>query len=109
MKKKIDKRTEEEHKDELLAGLMEQGKKDGHLTYEELIEVTETNNIPEKYLNEFLKSLEKENIELIMRDAEKNDSDEDHSKEIKRLKIEDKNEEEDEDDIETEDAEDIIK
>src|SRR3990167_2231585 len=74
MKKVIKK--ELTHKEELDI-LLDKGKKNGVLTYEELMEVGEK-NLTEKELNDFMRLLEKEHIELIMQDElDKNNSNHD--------------------------------
>lgn len=55
-------------KKELLEELLDKGRKAGLLAYEEIIEFSEKNNIPEKEINELLRILEKENIELVMQE-----------------------------------------
>jgi RNA polymerase primary sigma factor len=52
-------------KDELIEGILEKGRKSGILTYEELINFSETNNLSEPEVNELIKLTEKENIELV--------------------------------------------
>src|SRR3990167_10335076 len=74
MKKVIKK--ELTHKEELDI-LIDKGKKNGVLTYEELMEVGEK-NLTERELNDFMRLLEKEHIELIMQDElDKNSSNHD--------------------------------
>jgi RNA polymerase primary sigma factor len=52
-------------KKELIDELLEKGKRSGILTYEELIEFGDKNNLSEQETNDILKLFEKENIELI--------------------------------------------
>lgn len=55
-------------KKELIENLIETGKKNNLLTYEEVIEFTEKNGLSEIEANQLLRQLEKEHIELIMLD-----------------------------------------
>lgn len=74
-KKKIEdtskKKTGEKGADlkkELLEELLDKGRKAGLIAYEEIIEFSEKNNVPEKEVNDILRTLEKENIELVMQE-----------------------------------------
>ena len=55
-----------EIKRELLEELIEKGKKKNTLSYEEVIEFSEKNDLSEKETNSLLQFFEKENIELVM-------------------------------------------
>ncbi len=55
-------------KKELIQELLEEGRKKGTMTYEEIIEFTDKNNLSEKDTNNLLKLLEKENIDLAMQE-----------------------------------------
>lgn len=99
-------------KEDLLAALLERGKKEGFITYEKLMKLHD--DLSEKELNDFMKLLEREHIELIMEE----EVDEDHahvdeeettSKSTLKTITLDKDEEVDEEELETEDAEEIIK
>ena len=52
-------------KQEIIDELVERGKKNNFLTYEEIIEFSDKNHLTEKESNDVLKRLEKENVELI--------------------------------------------
>lgn len=53
---------------ESVEALIEKGKRNGSLSYEEVIAFNEHNNLSETKANALLKMLEKENIELVMED-----------------------------------------
>ena len=53
-------------KQELIEGLIDKGRRGGLLTYEEVIEFGDRNHLTEAEANDLLKTIEKENIELIM-------------------------------------------
>ena len=55
-------------KKELIDELIERGKRANFLTYEEVIEFGDKNHLNEQEINEILKTLEKEHIDLIMQD-----------------------------------------
>ena len=55
-------------KKELIQELLEEGRKKGFMSYEEVIEFTDKNNLSEKETNELLKLFEKENIDLAMQE-----------------------------------------
>ena len=55
-------------KKELLEELIEKGKRNNVLSYEEVIEFSEKNDLSEKETNQLLRIFEKENIELIMQE-----------------------------------------
>ena len=55
-------------KKELIEELIEKGKRANFLTYEEIIEFGDKNHLVEQEINEILKTLEKEHIDLIMQD-----------------------------------------
>lgn len=60
------KEEEPQLPEELIEGLLDKGKKVGLLTYEEVIAFGERNQIPENELNDIFKTIDKENIELVM-------------------------------------------
>ena len=51
---------------ELIEGLIERGRRTGALSYEELMEFSDRNHLTEPEINDLLKALEKENIDLVM-------------------------------------------
>ncbi|TET06147.1 RNA polymerase sigma factor RpoD [Candidatus Dependentiae bacterium] len=53
---------------ELMAVLLEKGKRYGFLTYEEIIEFSDKNNLREEETNDLLSCLEKENIDLFLQE-----------------------------------------
>ncbi len=55
-------------KKELIEELIEKGKRANFLTYEEIIEFGDKNHLLETEINEILRTLEKEHIDLIMQD-----------------------------------------
>ena len=55
-------------KKNLLKSLIEKGKRANFLTYEEIIEFGDKNHLVESEINEILRTLEKEHIDLIMQD-----------------------------------------
>lgn len=59
---------EHDLKIELTNELIEKGKKAGVLTYEEVIEFGERNNLQEQEMNDVLRRLEKEHIDIIMQE-----------------------------------------
>ena len=61
-------------KKELLDELLDKGKRSGVLAYEEIIEFSEKNHLPEKEVNELLHRLEKENIDLVMQEELESES-----------------------------------
>jgi RNA polymerase primary sigma factor len=68
-----------EEKKETLESLINKGKRAGFLSYEEVMEFSHKNNLSDADTNALLKSLDKENIELLMQeeiDANANDVDE---------------------------------
>lgn len=72
-KKKIKKNDDNskeviESKSELIEALLEKGKKQGLLAYEEVIEFGDKHQLTEAETNDLLKVLEKEHIELLMQD-----------------------------------------
>lgn len=74
-------------KQDLVDELVDKGRKNGILTYEELIEFGEKNNLNEQETNDLIRHIEKENIEFIMQEElegnhdeiEGYDQDEEHS------------------------------
>lgn len=60
-------------KKELVEELIEKGKRANFLTYEEIIEFGDKNHLVESEINEILKTLEKEHIDLIMQDELENE------------------------------------
>ena len=117
-RKSVAQRTEAkkplELKQENIDALIEKGKEKGHLSYEEVISFNEEYNLSEKAANDLLKTLEKENIDLVMADEYSTSDDEiedlekDESVSPKAQKIKEKlsstfeSEESDEDDVEGE-------
>ncbi|MBA3751337.1 RNA polymerase sigma factor RpoD [Candidatus Dependentiae bacterium] len=63
-------RTAEEHDltQELLEALIEKGKRTGALSYEELMDFCERNAFNETEINDIIKVLEKEHVELVMQE-----------------------------------------
>lgn len=61
-------------KKDLVEEFIEKGKKHNVLTYEELIEFSDKNNLSESETNDLMKLLEKENIELMMQEELEGDS-----------------------------------
>jgi RNA polymerase primary sigma factor len=55
-------------KQELIDELLEKGRRASLLTYEEVIDFSDRNHLPEAELNDLLKIIEKENIELVTHD-----------------------------------------
>jgi RNA polymerase primary sigma factor len=55
-------------KQDLVDDLIDKGRKNGILTYEELIEFGEKNNLNEQETNDLIRHVEKENIEFIMQE-----------------------------------------
>ncbi len=55
-------------KKELIEELIEKGKRANFLTYEEIIEFGDKNHLAEQEINDILRTLEKEHIDLIMQD-----------------------------------------
>jgi RNA polymerase primary sigma factor len=55
-------------KQELIDGLIETGKKRGVLAYEEVVDFGEKNHLSETELNDLLRSLEREHVELVMQE-----------------------------------------
>jgi len=59
------KPSELDHKKELIEEFIEKGKRNSILTYEEIIEFCDKNHLVELETNELLRTLEKENVELV--------------------------------------------
>ena len=55
-------------KAEMINELLERGKKNGYMTYEEIIEFSEKNNIGESETNELLRRFEKEHVDIVMQE-----------------------------------------
>ncbi len=55
-------------KEELIEAFLDKGRRNGVLTYEEVMEFTDRTHLNEAEVNDFLKLCEKENIELLMHD-----------------------------------------
>ncbi len=77
-------------KQELMVEFIDKGKRDGFLTYEEVIEFSDKNNLSEQETNELLGRLEKEHIDLVLREEIESGSgvgveDIDQSDEISRI------------------------
>lgn len=66
--KAVGKSTVTDLKKELIDELIEKGKRANFLTYEEIIEFGDKNHLSEQEINDILKTLEKEHIDLIMQD-----------------------------------------
>ena len=60
--------TRTDLKKELIEEFIEKGKRANFLTYEEIIAFGDKNHLAESEINEILKTLEKEHIDLIMQD-----------------------------------------
>lgn len=59
---------------ELIDALLERGKKAGLISYEELLDFCQSNHLSEAETNNLLKTVEKENIELVMQEELESDS-----------------------------------
>jgi len=59
-------------KQELMTEFIEAGKRDGFLTYEDVIELSDKSNLSEQETNDLLVRLEKEHIELVLREEVEN-------------------------------------
>lgn len=87
VKVEVSKGSSLDLKQDLVDELVDKGRKNGILTYEELIEFGEKNNLNEQETNDLIRHIEKENIEFIMQeelggnpdDLEAFDHDEEHS------------------------------
>ncbi len=55
-------------KQELTEGLLDKGRRTNVLTYEEVMDFAEANNFTEQEISDLLKTIERENIELLMHD-----------------------------------------
>lgn len=55
-------------KQELTEGLLDKGRRTNVLTYEEVMDFAEANNFSEQEISDLLKTIERENIELLMHD-----------------------------------------
>lgn len=93
-----------DHKDEMIAEIVERGKQAGHLTYEELMEFGDKNHLTEQETEQLLRVCDKENIELITQeeldqaDSSSLDHDEESpSKKTKLVTASDSDDDEDED------------
>lgn len=64
--KKVD--LSSEGKKELVDNLLERGRKNGYLTYEEVVDFGERTSMTEAEMSDLLKLFEKENVELIVHD-----------------------------------------
>jgi RNA polymerase primary sigma factor len=60
--------ADQEIKKPLITALIERGKAAGLVTYEEIADFVEKNHLVEQEANDLLRTLEKENIELVMQD-----------------------------------------
>lgn len=63
---KVKKTESLDLKQELIDGILEKGKKSGVISYEEVIEFADRNNLSELETSDLIKQFEKENIELVM-------------------------------------------
>ncbi len=87
VKVEVSKGSSLDLKQDLVDELVDKGRKHGVLSYEELIEFGEKNNLNEQETNDLIRHMEKENIEFIMQeelegnpdDMEAFDQDEEHS------------------------------
>jgi RNA polymerase primary sigma factor len=68
LKLKTKKNDKSSVSQELIDALVEKGRRNGMLTYEEIMEFTEHNNLQEDDASDLLKTLEKEHIELVMQE-----------------------------------------
>ncbi len=64
--------TEVDLKEELVEEFVEKNKKEGFLTYEELIEFGDKNNLTDQEMGQMLRKLEKEHVELITQEELEN-------------------------------------
>jgi len=71
-KNKKTKATEIDLKEELIEEFIEKGKKEGFLTYEELVEFGDKNNLTDQETGGMLHKLEKEHVELITQEELEN-------------------------------------
>ncbi len=104
---------------EVIESLVERGKRAGALSYEEIMEFCDRNHLSETETNDLLKTLEKENVELLMQeelepDAALEDYEKDESKIHIKSQIETSldyvaEEEEAEEGEEPEDGRDVVK
>ncbi len=62
---KKSKESDADHKKEMIEEFIEKGKRNNILTYEEVIEFCDKNHLIETETNELLRTLEKENVELV--------------------------------------------
>ncbi len=53
---------------EMVNELLERGKKNGYMTYEEIIEFSEKNNLGESDTNDLLRRFEKEHVDVVMQE-----------------------------------------
>lgn len=60
--------TELDLKQELTEGLLDKGRRNNVLTYEEVMDFAETNHFSETETSDLLRTIERENIELVMHD-----------------------------------------
>lgn len=73
---------------ELIDSLIERGKRAGALSYEEIMEFCDRNHLSETETNDLLKTLEKENVELLMQEELEPDAVlEDYEKEETKIHI----------------------
>jgi RNA polymerase primary sigma factor len=78
----LKKPEETESSQELLETLIERGKRAGALSYEEVMEFCDRNHLSEPETNDLLKTLEKENVELLLQEQLETDAGlEDYEKE----------------------------
>ena len=115
----VRKPEDNEHALEVIDALVERGKRAGALSYEEVMEFCDRNHLTEPETNDLLKTLEKENVELLMQeelepDAALEDYEKDDSKIHIKTQIETSldyvgEEEEAEEGEEPEDGRDVVK
>ncbi len=73
-KEAVLKKADEHEVSELAEAFIERGKRAGALSYEELMEFCDRNHLSENETNELLKTLEKENVELLMQEELESDA-----------------------------------
>jgi len=67
-KEKVKTKSDVHLKEELVDMLLEKGKKQGMISYEEFMEFCDKNHLPEQEINDILKAFEREHVELVMQE-----------------------------------------
>lgn len=80
-----------DHKDEMIAEIVERGKQAGHLTYEELMEFGDKNHLTEQETEQLLRVCDKENIDLVTQEeleqSDRSSMDHDEETPAKKTKL----------------------